>query len=184
MILLTNKLDELHESIGRIHESNQPKQNALVFLCYTIYHMPENLQKFIAQSGLCSRRRAETLIRNKRVRINRNIAVVTDRVHEGDVVTVGQMVEVIYIVVGGKENLDTNGKINFLVNKGYMSASTDINSNATFSNLQNIFDNPAVSMLIAETYIPPAERAPAPGADAPNPSSENPSENAPPASPI
>ncbi len=49
---------------------------------------PENLQKYIANAGICSRRRAEKLIREKRVRINRKVATVTSRVHPEDIVTV------------------------------------------------------------------------------------------------
>ncbi len=47
-----------------------------------------NLQKYIALSGVCSRRRAEKLIKGGSVKINDKIALVTDRVNEKDSVTV------------------------------------------------------------------------------------------------
>lgn len=45
-----------------------------------------NLQKFIALSGVCSRRAAETLIRAGRITLNQKRAIVTDRVAPDDVV--------------------------------------------------------------------------------------------------
>ncbi|MEA2088515.1 MAG: pseudouridine synthase [Patescibacteria group bacterium] len=45
-----------------------------------------NLQKYIASCGICSRRKAEQLIINQKIKINEKIAKVTDRVNEGDVV--------------------------------------------------------------------------------------------------
>lgn len=63
-----------------------------------------NLQKYIALSGVCSRRDAEKLIRGGAVKINNKVASVTDRVYDGDVVTVsGRMIkpkkEKIYIIL-------------------------------------------------------------------------------------
>lgn len=49
---------------------------------------PINLQKYIASAGITSRRGAERYIKDGRVRINARKAEVTDRVHEGDVITV------------------------------------------------------------------------------------------------
>ncbi len=86
--------------------------------------MAENLQKYIASSGICSRRRAETLIRKGRVRINRNVAAVTDRVETGDVVTVdGKAIELI------------QNNIYYMINKpvGYVS------TNARFKGEKNVY---------------------------------------------
>lgn len=47
-----------------------------------------NINKFISSTGVCSRRDAEKLIVEGRVRINNAVAVLGNRVFEGDVVTV------------------------------------------------------------------------------------------------
>ncbi len=52
------------------------------------------LNKYIAQSGICSRREADNFIENGRVKINRRKATLSDRVKPGDVVMVnGQTIE-------------------------------------------------------------------------------------------
>ncbi len=86
--------------------------------------MPENLQKFIAQAGVCSRRHAETLIRKGNVRINKKIALVTDRVEPDDVIT-----------VNGKIIAQIDKKIYLLLNKpvGYVC------TNARFKGEKNIY---------------------------------------------
>ena len=48
--------------------------------------MKINLQKYIASCGICSRRKAEKLIVEQKIKINEKIATVTDRVNEGDIV--------------------------------------------------------------------------------------------------
>ena len=45
-----------------------------------------NLQKYIASCGICSRRKAEQLITNQRIKINEKIAKVTDRINKDDIV--------------------------------------------------------------------------------------------------
>ena len=47
------------------------------------------LNKYIASSGLCSRREADSLIENGKVTINGIVAVQGTKVNEGDVVLVG-----------------------------------------------------------------------------------------------
>lgn len=52
------------------------------------------INKYIASSGLCSRRKAEEYIENGQVRINGNVAELTSTVEEGDTVTLnGEKVE-------------------------------------------------------------------------------------------
>ena len=52
------------------------------------------LNKYIAQSGICSRREADRFIENGQVKINRKKASFEDRVHPGDVVMVnGRIIE-------------------------------------------------------------------------------------------
>lgn len=48
--------------------------------------MQINLQKYIASCGICSRRKAEQLIANQKIKINEKIAKVTDRVNKNDIV--------------------------------------------------------------------------------------------------
>lgn len=48
----------------------------------------ERVQKVIASSGICSRRKAEELIKEKRVRINGEIAEIGDKVSGNDIISV------------------------------------------------------------------------------------------------
>jgi len=53
------------------------------------------LNKFISQSGICSRREADRFIENGKVKINRKKAIISDRVNPGDEVMVnGQIIVV------------------------------------------------------------------------------------------
>ncbi len=66
--------------------------------------MKKSLQKFIAESGYCSRRKAESLILEKKVKINKRIAQVSDKVNENDKVTIKNRIiksqkRLIYIVL-------------------------------------------------------------------------------------
>lgn len=94
----------------------------------------------------------------------------------GDPVNFSFVIEVVYIMVGGTEALDLNGKVDYLVTNGFLvNAPGDLNAEAGVPEVQAIFDNPAVSGLIAETYTPPAgPGAPAgiPGAGAPGTAGE------------
>jgi len=47
-----------------------------------------NVNKFIASSGLCSRRAADVLVKEGKVKINDKIAKLTDKVSDGDIVKV------------------------------------------------------------------------------------------------
>ena len=48
----------------------------------------ERVQKVIASSGICSRRKAEELIKEKRVRVNGEIAEIGDKVSGNDIISV------------------------------------------------------------------------------------------------
>lgn len=65
----------------------------------------ERLQKIIAQAGICSRRRAEELIREGSVKVNGEIATLGMKVSYTD-----------NIVIGGK-NINREEKVYFLLNK-------------------------------------------------------------------
>lgn len=53
------------------------------------------LNKYISQSGICSRREADRFIENGQVKINKKKALLSDRVKPGDIVMVnGQIIEV------------------------------------------------------------------------------------------
>lgn len=99
-----------------------------------------------------------------------------------DNVSNDRFADVLYTIVGGKENLDTTGKLNYLVNNGFLAtlpASTG--SNITMDYLNNVFNNPKLSTVIAETYTNPPGGPPAgePGGGAPGETNENPGENSP-----
>jgi len=51
-----------------------------------------NINKFISSSGLCSRRQADRLIKEKRVFINGRIAIATDKVSDNDEVSVDKKI--------------------------------------------------------------------------------------------
>ncbi len=66
--------------------------------------METKLQKFIADSGYCSRRKAEELINQKKVRVNGKIAVIGIRVNKNDSIvvegkTIGERKDQIYIAL-------------------------------------------------------------------------------------
>lgn len=65
----------------------------------------ERLQKIIAQAGICSRRKAEDLIKEGKVKINGKTATLGMRANYSD-----------NIVIGGK-NINKEEKIYFLLNK-------------------------------------------------------------------
>lgn len=79
--------------------------------------MEKRLQKFIADSDYCSRRKAEELIEQKRVKVNNKIAVIGMRVNEKDVVSIdGKKIKLkeklIYIALNKPKNyVCTNRKI-------------------------------------------------------------------------
>jgi len=83
------------------------------------------LQKYIADSGHCSRREAERLIRAGKVKLNNRIAELGSRVEEGDHVSIGHKG-----IYAKQENLY------IVMNKpaGYVC------SNRKFENEKNIFD--------------------------------------------
>lgn len=83
------------------------------------------LQKFIASSGYCSRRKAEELIKNEKVYVNGKLAELGKRVDELDSV----------LVEGKKIKID-NKKIYIILNKpaGYVC------TNKNFEGEKNIFD--------------------------------------------
>lgn len=62
-------------------------KNALQYLC-TSMSEPTRLNKFIAESGICSRREADRFIEQGNVRINGKRAVIGDQVYPGDIVHV------------------------------------------------------------------------------------------------
>lgn len=68
-----------------------------------------------------------------------------------DVLTCAQAVDMLYKIAGGKENLDTTAKINFLVKNGYLSTAADPSKMA--STCEQILCQPPA----AETYIPVPE---------------------------
>lgn len=101
-------------------------------------------------------------------------------------VSSSSLVDVLYAIVGGKENLDSAGKLNYLVSNGFLAAlPAGTQGKITMDYLQDVFNNPNLTTIIAETYTPPAGGPPAgePGEDAPPETLENPADN-PPASPI
>lgn len=59
----------------------------LQYLCISMSE-PTRLNKFIAESGICSRREADRYIEQGNVKINGKRAVIGDQVYPGDVVTV------------------------------------------------------------------------------------------------
>ena len=83
------------------------------------------LQKYIAESGFCSRRRAEELIRQKKVKVNNEIAELGTRVSEKD-----------EVVIAGKEIKLIKKKIYIILNKpaGYTC------TNRKFKGEKNIFE--------------------------------------------
>jgi pseudouridine synthase len=83
------------------------------------------LQKFIAESGYCSRRRAEELIREGIVTVNGKIAVIGQSVAVGD-----------KVLIDGKPLAGNDRKIYIALNKpkGYTC------TNRLFKNEKNIFD--------------------------------------------
>ncbi|RLC37994.1 pseudouridine synthase [Candidatus Falkowbacteria bacterium] len=83
------------------------------------------LQKYIAESGFCSRRRAEELIRQKKVKVNNEIAELGTRVSEKD-----------EVVIEGKEIKLIKKKIYIILNKpaGYTC------TNRKFKGEKNIFE--------------------------------------------
>lgn len=87
--------------------------------------MKKVLQKFIADSGYCSRRKAEELIRNKKVKLNGEIAKLGERVDDDDEVT-----------VNNKRIKEDNKKVYIVLNKplGYTCTSRK------FKNEKNVFD--------------------------------------------
>ena len=46
------------------------------------------INKYIAESGFCSRRKADELILEGRVSINKNVAIIGSEVEEGDIVRI------------------------------------------------------------------------------------------------
>lgn len=83
------------------------------------------LQKRIADSGHCSRREAEKLIRNGKVKVNDQVARLGERVREEDVITIGK-----------KTITPDEEKVYIIINKpeGYVC------SNRKFKGEKNIFD--------------------------------------------
>ncbi len=83
------------------------------------------LQKFIAETGYCSRRRAEELIREGLVVVNGKVAVIGQSVTDSDIV-----------LIDGKPLVDNGRKIYIALNKpkGYTC------TNRFFKNEKNIFD--------------------------------------------
>jgi len=83
------------------------------------------LQKFIADSGYCSRRKAEDLIRNGEVRVNGKVAALGGRVDDGD-----------EVLVEGKIIKTESEKYYIVLNKpvGYTC------TNRKFKDEKNVFD--------------------------------------------
>lgn len=83
------------------------------------------LQKYIAESGFCSRRKAEDLIKLGKVRVNMVMAKPGQLIKKGDLVKIGN------------KAIESNGKnVYILLNKpkGYISTSR------SFKNEKNVFD--------------------------------------------
>lgn len=92
------------------------------------------LQKFIADSGLCSRRKAEELIKKKKVKVNGEIAILGKKVDGSD-----------EIKVNNKKIELAKEKIYIILNKpvGYTC------TNRKFKNEKNVFD------LVNPPHTPP-----------------------------
>jgi len=95
----------------------------------------------------------------------------------GDLITCADLADVLYALVGGKEQLDAKGKFDYLVSNGYMtSCPADLNGEVSEQFLNELFSNPKLSGLIAETYtrpLGPAANDTNPGANAPGIAHEN-----------
>lgn len=98
--------------------------------------MGKVLQKYIADSGLCSRRKAEILIKEGRVKLNKKVACLGDRVETNGIVE-----------VDNRKLKVNNSKIYLKLNKpaGYVC------SNRRFSGEKSIFDlvNMSVKLICA-----------------------------------
>lgn len=92
-------------------------------------------------------------------------------------VTCADLADVLYALVGGKEQLDTKAKFDYLVANGYMgSCPADFKGNVSEQYLNDLFNNPKLSGLVVETYIRPlgpAANDTNPGANAPGVAHEN-----------
>lgn len=89
-------------------------------------------------------------------------------------VTYGQFADIIYVMVGGTDTtLDTAGKIQYLVDNGYMGV-VDPGTLVLSEDAVRIFDNPVFIGVVADTYSPPAGADFAPMGDAPGVVPENP----------
>lgn len=92
----------------------------------------------------------------------------------GDKITYGEIVDILYALIGGKDVLDINAKIKYLVERklvplketGYL---------ITLADAKDVLNNPAFTALVAEAYQPaaPAEGA-ARGFGAPGVTRESP----------
>jgi hypothetical protein len=95
----------------------------------------------------------------------------------GDFISCAEFADALYSLVGGKGQLDTKGKLDYLVNNGYMSTCpADLNGQVSDQFVKDIFKNPKLSGLVGETYTNPpgpAGNDNHPGSDAPGIGHEN-----------
>jgi hypothetical protein len=97
-----------------------------------------------------------------------------------NIVTNGTMGDVLYQVAGGKDTLDSAGKLNYLVSNGFLTeAPADPNANVTMESLTGTFSSPNLTKVIAETFTNPLnlQSTGKPGSSAPlnSPETQNPS---------
>ena len=71
-------------------------------------------------------------------------------------ITFGEMVNILYVMVGGTEELDSAGKIAYLVESGVVVDYGSPDATISLVQAQDILNNPAFADLVVEAYRPPA----------------------------